>query len=198
MHSVHAFPSSCTFVANVTLFSSLNLVLLIGILEVNCVVSFEMSNEIASGWITMLKQRSLIKIETSCRHMLKKIYELLQEMYSDATSDYSTVSHWSQRLCQGQDCTQDKYFSGWPKISTDSASAAIITTTLEEDVWCDKDNCGIWNTKIIPSPCFNWDVRKKKVCCPLHENARPRITQTIRTFFFLFLLQVGGTASSHL
>jgi hypothetical protein len=72
MHSVHAFPSSCTFMANVTLFSSLNLVLLIGIFEVNCVVPFKMSSEIASGWITMLKQRSLIKIETSCSHMLRK------------------------------------------------------------------------------------------------------------------------------
>jgi hypothetical protein len=70
-----------------------------------------MGDKIASGWITILHQRSFYKIETLSGHMLTEIYEFLQKVCGESTSDHSTVLCWSQRSNQGQDSTEDEEHS---------------------------------------------------------------------------------------
>jgi hypothetical protein len=70
-----------------------------------CVEPFKIDDNTASGQMTILDQTSLIKFATLHCHRTTEIYEMLQD---DSTIHHCTISHWSQRFCQGQNNNEDK------------------------------------------------------------------------------------------
>jgi hypothetical protein len=87
---MHAFPIPCTYAGSTVPVSSLNLALPVSIHETKgtviilCVKSFQLVDEIASGWITILDQKSFIKIETSPCRTPTKISEYFREVRGDS------------------------------------------------------------------------------------------------------------------
>jgi transposase len=92
-----------------------------------------MVDDIPSGKITVMDQRSYIKIETLRDITPTQIYESLREVCGDYTIDRSTISRWSQRFREGRIAVEDKQHLGRPRSSTDYTSAVIIANVLEED-----------------------------------------------------------------
>lgn len=92
-----------------------------------------MDDEFASEQVTVLDQRSFIKIETIRGRTPTQIYDLLREVCGDSTIDRSTISRWSQRFCQGRVNIGDDQRPGRLRKSIDNTSMAIIASVLEED-----------------------------------------------------------------
>jgi hypothetical protein len=66
-----------------------------------------MDDDIPSGKITVMDQRSYIKIDTLRGITLTQIYESLREVCGDSTVDRNTISRWSQRFREGRIAVED-------------------------------------------------------------------------------------------
>jgi histone-lysine N-methyltransferase SETMAR len=86
-----------------------------------------MDDGIPSGKITVMDQRSYIKIETLCGITPTQIYESLREVCVDSTVDRSTISR------EGHIAVEDNQRPGRPRSSTNYTIAVIIANVLEED-----------------------------------------------------------------
>lgn len=94
--------------------------------------------------MTILDQTSLIKFATLHCLRTTEIYEMLQEEYDDSTIYHCTISHWSQRFCQGQNNIEDKTHCGRLQTYRENISAAIIATILKEETYdMHRDSYGI-------------------------------------------------------
>jgi transposase len=89
-----------------------------------------MDDDIPSGKITVMDQRSYIKIETLRGITPMQIYESLREVCGDSTVYRSTISRWSQRFCEGRIAVEHNQR---PRSSTNYTLAVIIANILEED-----------------------------------------------------------------
>jgi transposase len=90
-----------------------------------------MDDNIPSGKITVMDQRSYIKIETLRGITPTQIYES-REVCGDSTVDRSTIFRWSQRFREGRIAVEDNQRPGRPRASTDYTSAVISANVLEE------------------------------------------------------------------
>lgn len=144
-----------------------------------------MGDEIASYRIITLDQTSSNDIETSCGCMQpKKIYGLLREVCDNSTLDRNTILPWSQRLVKVKTVMKT-----WNALVGRELLHKIHRRPLllpfwrktAYDMW--RDGYGIWNTKIIRPPCFNWGFCKKEGGCPIQHSARPHIARIIKSFF---------------
>jgi hypothetical protein len=87
----------------------------------------------------------------------------------------------SQRSCQGQDSIEDKEHSGRLRTCTDNSMVVIIATILERDrcMTCEE----IAMESRIPISPIHHVLTEVEGHYPPHDNARPHITQSVKTVF---------------
>ena len=87
-----------------------------------------------SGSMTILNQRSCIKIETLRGKNPIEIHSALSEVCGEFTVERSTVSRWANRFRGGCVSIGSDPRSGWPRKSIDETSVKLVADSLEEDL----------------------------------------------------------------
>ena len=109
-----------------------------------------------SGSVTILDQKSYIKIETSRYKNSTEIHSALNEVCGEFTVDRSTVSPWANRFRRGGVTIDNDLRLGRPRTSTDERSVKLVADALEED---------------RRETCENFlEPREQKLCSKMHKN----------------------------
>ena len=110
-----------------------------------------------SGTVTILDQRSYIKIETLRGKSPTEIHGALTEVCDEFTVHRSTVSRWGNRFRGGCVSIDNDPRTGRPRTSTDERSVKRVADALEEEV----------RQLLVAGPLI------------LHVNTRPHIADVV-------------------